>query len=57
LFAQKQAVSMKRFPNWTGTFQRIQLSIARNYLHVENPTTQLQDIPFGDNTRLWSFAL
>ena len=27
---------MKRFPNWTGTFQRIQLSIARNYLNFEN---------------------
>jgi hypothetical protein len=48
---------MKRFPNWTSTFQRIQLSIAHNYLHFEKPATQLQDIPCGDNARLWSFAL
>jgi hypothetical protein len=48
---------MKPFPNWTGTFQRIQLSLARKYLRFEKPTTQLQDIPDGDNARLWSFAL
>jgi hypothetical protein len=34
LVRPKQAVSMKRFPNWTSAFQRIQLSIARAAISI-----------------------